>query len=55
MPLRDDGKPKGFAFVAFSTGKEAQKASVASLELDGRELRVNIGKGGQDNARQGGR
>lgn len=55
MPLRDDGKPKGFAFVAFTTGKQAQKASEASLELDGRPLRINIGKGGQDNGRQGGR
>jgi len=40
---RDTGRPRGFAFVEFSTA-EAAAAAIAKLdghELDGRNLRVN--------------
>jgi len=43
IPLRDDGKKKGMAFVEFSTGEEAQKAEGKNgQEMMGRWLKVQI-------------
>lgn len=45
MPTdRDTGQPRGFAFVEFSSGAEAEAAidRLNGYELDGRKLRVNI-------------
>jgi RNA recognition motif-containing protein len=51
MRDRDTGRSRGFAFVTFSTGQEAE-AAISGLneqELDGRRIKVNLA-----NARGGG-
>ncbi|GIW45949.1 MAG: hypothetical protein KatS3mg077_3231 [Candidatus Binatia bacterium] len=41
---RETGRPRGFGFVEFATGEEAQQAirQFDGQELDGRKLRVNL-------------
>ncbi len=43
---RETGRPRGFAFVTFSKGEEAQAAIEAlnGVDLDGRSLKVNEAK-----------
>ncbi|MDB4385258.1 RNA-binding protein [Opitutaceae bacterium] len=43
---RETGRPRGFAFVTFSKGEEAQAAIEAlnGQDLDGRSLKVNEAK-----------
>ncbi|CAL1707789.1 unnamed protein product [Somion occarium] len=67
MRDRDTGRSRGFGFVTYSSGQEAQ-AAIAGLneqELDGRRVKVNLanargsgggggGYGGQQGGYQGG-
>ena len=50
---RDSGRSRGFGFVTYNNGDEAQKAIEAmnGSELDGRNLRVDVA---QDKSRGGG-
>lgn len=43
---RETGRPRGFAFVTFSTAEESQQAAekMNGVELDGRALTVNEAK-----------
>ena len=45
---RETGRPRGFAFVTYSSPAEAQAAiaGVDGMEVDGRQLRVNVSDGG---------
>ena len=47
IPFTPDGRPKGFAFVEFSTRAEAENAcnTMNGQELDGRVLRINFSSG----------
>ena len=60
MRDRDTGRSRGFGFVTFSTGQEAD-AAIAGLneqDLDGRRIKVNLanarGGGGGSGGGQGG-
>ena len=46
VSLRETGNSKGFGFVTFSSGQEAQAAidNANGMELDGRTIRVNLSK-----------
>lgn len=48
MLTTPDGRPKGNAFVEFSSNKEAQKAidTFNGVDFEGRNLRVNFSNGG---------
>ncbi len=53
---RDTGRMRGFGFVTMSSDEEAQKAAEAmnGVELDGRQLTVNIAKPREDRGGGGG-
>lgn len=62
VPYHDDGNPKGFAHVEFSSAAEAKNAldTLAGQYLDGRALRLDLsvpraGGGGGDRGGRGGR
>lgn len=54
---RDTGRMRGFGFVTMSSDEEAQKAAEAmnGVELDGRQLTVNIAKPREERGGGGGR
>lgn len=55
LPLRPDGRPKGFAFVEFAdAGAAATAVAQASCLLDGRELVVEPATGERTSGRRGG-
>lgn len=46
MLMRPDGKPKGIAFVKFSSSRDAKKALAENGKvMDGRDLRVAFSGG----------
>ena len=61
---RDTGRPRGFAYVKFSSNEEAQKIfSSGGLEIDGRSINIDYaedrpqgggGGGGGDRRQSGG-
>ena len=58
MPVdRETGRPRGFAFVTFSTDTEAKLAAekMNGVDLDGRQLTVNEAKPKEEMGGGGGR
>lgn len=44
--MDEEGRPRGFAHVEFSTAAEAQKAlTLSNQQLDGRDLRIDLSVG----------
>ncbi|XP_061831991.1 nucleolin isoform X1 [Nerophis lumbriciformis] len=53
MPLRDDGKPKGYAYVEFDSIEDAKEAmdTLNNTEIEGRSVRLEYkGEGGRGNS-----
>lgn len=50
---RDTGRSKGFGFVTFANGEDAQKAvnEMNDKEIDGRKIVVNVAKPREDRPR----